>query len=117
MKDAQLLMLQRLYTHLRDGIDREDEAALRQSMDALDRKWLTVIESLIVDPADVEFLEQQMLTGKVELKDLRPIISGGRIEEPETADDEPRKTVRKTPAKAPKKTAKKTVARASRTKK
>lgn len=56
---------------------------------------LTLVESLIVDPQDAQFLEESMLVGKVGHEEVMAVLA----KKPE--DDKPaKKTARKTPAKA-----------------
>lgn len=120
MTDAQMLMTRRVLSQSREILKQLDEDSGRESWDRLNLRVLDVMESLIVNAADVEFVEEQMLLGKVTLAQLRPILSGGRGEGKEPADDEPgrpvkkaaRKTVKKTVVKQPVK-----LARATRVKK
>src|SRR5688572_19694270 len=49
-------------------------------------KTLTVIESQFLDGADQEWVEDQMLNGKIDIPDLMPILSGGKGGK-ETDDD------------------------------
>lgn len=117
MTDAQRLMLRRLVGQWQQADERQDEEEMKRRFEEMNIKTLTVIESLIVDPGDVAFLEEQMLLGKVKLKDLRPIIAGGTTEDPAPPEDDQPPKPRKAASKAPKKPVKKTVARASRVKK
>lgn len=103
MTDAQMLIARRLLIQSRAALQRLDEEAGRESLDKLNLRMLDIMESLIVNQDDVEFVEEQMLWGKVTLTQLRPILGGGRSEEPEPADDEPKQPVKKAAKKAARK--------------
>lgn len=112
---GQVIMLNRT---ARKRLDEAENAPDTQRAEVTSRamaKVLDFIESLIVDPADREFVEDQMLQGNIGWEELMSALSGGPSNEP--ADDEapkPAKTaVKKSPRTAP---AAKTVASRGRTK-
>lgn len=112
---GQVIMLNRAARkHLAQAEQASDEQRAEATSMAM-AKVLDFIESLIVDPADKEFVEDQMLQGNIDWEDLMAAISGGPSDEP--ADDEapkPRKAaVKKSPRTA---SAAKTVASRGRTK-
>jgi len=73
---GQVMLLQRFrarLAHLRQ--QNEDDAYLRLVFD-VSVKTLNVIDSLFLDPADREWVEELMITGAIDVQDLLPVMSG-----------------------------------------
>lgn len=106
LAEGQLVMMQRLLARWQEEMDgastqkQRGELIVKMSSISLD-----LIESQLLNKEDVAFLEEQLLMGKVDLEDLRPILSGGRKVEKQE-DDQPVKATKavRTPRKAAKRT-------------
>lgn len=87
---GQFMMLQRLLGKWQSelGGDDADDVRARELFDKINMTVLDVLEAQIVDAADVEWLTQQLLFGKVDLVEVQNILFGGRKEAP--GDDEPK---------------------------
>lgn len=101
-KPGQLLMLQRLLEGLRSKMDTAASDTERGNLFIrLNKHSLDMIESLVVQPEDVEFLQEKMLLGVLDVEDLRPVLSGGKTPEAVPDDAPPKKRApRKPPHKA-----------------
>lgn len=75
--DGQILMLQRFRAQLTGASKFSDEDKARLVL-SVQMKTLNVIDSLFVDTDDRDWVEDQMIQGKVTILDLMPILSGGR---------------------------------------
>lgn len=75
--DGQILMLQRFRAQLAGAKDYSDEDKGRLVL-SVQMKTLNVIDSLFVSPDDRNWVEEQMIAGKVTIIDLMPILSGGK---------------------------------------
>lgn len=96
---GQILVLQRLFERARrkGETDPQDQG---ESMTTVVIKAMDFIDTLILDPVDRQFVEDQMLAGAVSWEEVLAIISGGKGED-ETADDEAPKPVKRAPRKSP----------------
>jgi hypothetical protein len=75
--DTQLMLLNRGARILQsDSIDRERKLATVDRM-------LTILESVVVQPEDSEYMEDLMARGKLGLKDLMSFITAFNDEQPE----------------------------------
>lgn len=115
LSGGQVIMMQRMYQRGRKMLDSmgDDKEQMFAELSKLNVQTLDIIESLFLDPEDVELVQQAMLEGKVDMDDLRPILSGGKETGPPPDDDadpvDPPKTLKsKKPAATAKVTAKKT---------
>lgn len=129
MSESQRLTLSRIERRMLRRLQeiREGEGdvltKLRESdaqVDMLYQRIWDAVDSTIIDPADQEFLEESMLTGKLAMSDAMRVFRQGR-DEPQPDDAEiVAKPVRARPAKkaaaAKKAVAAKAVANAQRTK-
>lgn len=80
--DGQLIMLQRFRMQIK-GASEENLADVIMSVTT---KTLNLIDSLFIDAADRDFVEEQLIAGKVGIAQLMGILTGKDTTEP--ADDE-----------------------------
>lgn len=94
--DGQILMLQRFRAQLAGAKDYSDEDKGRLVL-SVQMKTLNVIDSLFVNPDDRDWVEEQMIAGKVTILDLMPILSGGKsaVKIDDDADVVPKKKAAK----------------------
>ena len=101
---GQVIMLQKLYLRAVKRSEETDEQDERISLvgSAMVRV-LDFIESLMVNEADREFVEDKMLTGEIDYPELLEALGGGKKVDQDPDDEEPktRKAVRKSPKAAP----------------
>jgi hypothetical protein len=100
--DGQILMLQRFRAQLTGAKDYSDEDKAKLML-SVQMKTLNVIDSLFADPGDRDWVEEQMIAGKVSILDLLPILSGGRsaAKPADDADVAPKKKAAKKAAAVP----------------
>lgn len=110
-KPGQLLILKRMTERVQSQLTNSADGADRGALfSGIIQRSLDVVESLVVNPPDAAFLEEQMLMGHLDHETLMQVLWG--------PDDKPKKaakTVKTTPKAAPKK-ATTTVASRGRTK-
>lgn len=100
--DGQILMLQRFRAQLTGAKDYSDEDKARLLL-SVQMKTLNVIDSLFANPDDRDWVEDQMITGKITIIDLMPVLSGGKsvARVDDDADVMPKKKAAKKAAAAP----------------
>lgn len=89
LSSGQIIMMQRMHQRgvkLLEVVG-EDKGQVLDALTKLNLQTLDLIESLFLNPEDVEFVQQAMLEGKIGLDDLRPILAGGKTLEPPPDDD------------------------------
>ena len=82
----------------------DEDVAMRAGHEASDAFW-QVLESLFVDPADVEWLQREILAGRVDDAKLWPIMYGFMITDAPEDDADPKSAKRPAKKAAAKKTA------------
>ncbi len=98
---GQVIMLQRMATRSRAAAENSQSDDRVDHMTNIMVKTLDFIETLILEPEDREFVEEQMIAGTIDYTDLLAALSGGKRDE-ETADDQaprPRRAASKKVAK------------------
>lgn len=99
---GQILILQRIAQRsIAQARDRGDDAALAAAMQESLMKTLNFIDTLFVDEKDRQFVEDEMLAGNIDYKDVLKTLSGG-VGQDQPQDDAPpaKKTVAKRSPKA-----------------
>lgn len=87
---GQLIMLQRMRQRAVRILEQSDDRDERiKTMSTLNMQTLDLIEALFLEPEDVAFVEQKMIEGVVDLPDLLPILSGGKVSVPREDDEDP----------------------------
>lgn len=95
---AQLLIVGRLVRTSRQFVDTDDKEMDRVQIQGGVEKMsmiLDVIDSMVINPADRDFLEQQMIAGKLDLGELMEAFDTGEDE------GEPAKPVKKAVVRKP----------------
>ena len=96
---GQLIILRRRLLRLQqEASQAPDEAKQLELASDLVMVTLSVVESLIVNPQDVEFIEESMLLGKIDHTEVMAVI-GMKAEQPEPVKKAAKKTA-KAPARA-----------------
>lgn len=96
---AQLIILRRKLLIMGQQAEQtEDQTELAQLSSNLISYTLDVVESLIVNPEDVQFLENAMLTGKVDHTEVMDVLSAKREDEKPVRKRTAAKTVTKAAA-------------------
>jgi len=96
---GQIIILRRRLLRLQqEAAQTQDENKRMELASQLIVDTLSVVESLVVNPADVEFLEESMLTGKVDHTELMAVIA--MSPEPEKPVKKAAKKTAKAPARA-----------------
>lgn len=101
---AQLLMMQRIVARIQRQMHAaaQDPEAVSQLIADLNNFAFEAAESRFIDPADLVFVEQQVLRGNISQEEIFGILSNGvrRERQPDDdADPAPAKRGRKSPAK------------------
>lgn len=115
--NGQRLMIQRRMRRMRDELDRTvdtDPKQWEELFEKLEHFTWDIVETKFINPDDLEFVEKQILAGKVDINEAYSILSNGvrrKAAQADDADPAPAKPRgRKAPAKKPAKLAKKTAA-------
>jgi hypothetical protein len=96
---GQIIILRRRLLRLQaQAAQSPDQATQLELASQLVVDTLSVVESLVVDPADVEYLEESMLTGKIDHTELMAVI--GMKAEPEKPVKKTASKTAKAPARA-----------------
>lgn len=97
-KPGQILILKRMYERARDQLtDTEGRKGAEVFGEMLQRS-MDVVESLMVDPANIAFLENEILMGRLEQDELMAVLAG-----PKKEVAPKKKTAKSTPKAAPRK--------------
>lgn len=113
---GQVLVLERMYHREVKSNKDAEERARNAAMTSVLVRTLDFIDTLVVAEDDRQFIEDQMLAGKIDWPDVLKVLSGGRggRDEDDDADPQPVKRIpRKSPKASP---AAKKVAPSARTK-
>lgn len=94
---GQLILLQRFRMQLK-GIANNDSGY--QLIMSVSMKTLNVIDSLFLDSADRDWVEDQLISGKLEVSELIPILAGGNASVDTPDDVAPKKKAVKKAVKA-----------------
>lgn len=103
---GQVILLQRMAIRSRAAAESAEPDDRADHMTTIMIRTLDFIETLILDPADRDFVEEQMMAGNIDYPDLLKALSGGDREQ--AADDEapkPKRAASKKAAKVPAKAA------------
>lgn len=98
---AQLLMLQRMVTKIQQQLHlaAENPDVISELMSQLNSIAFEAAESRFIDPADLEFVQIEVLRGNISQEQIMGIISNGKVaaasEPDDDADPAPPKRVRK----------------------
>ena len=98
---TQILMLERFRMQAKAAARLEDDKQAVPAILSVTMKTLNVIDALFIDPDDRDWVEEQMVAGKIQAEDLFPVLSGGKVskEPADDADPAPKKAAgRKAPA-------------------
>lgn len=109
---SQMTALARLHATTRKKVDKATGENVMRIVFDFNNSSLTLIESLILDPEDVNFLQDSMLSGEVEIGQVLEVL--WPVRDPDDDDVEPEPVVKK-PKKAAR-TVSKAVANAQRSK-
>lgn len=87
---GQLILLQRFRMQLKGIVNNDNGYNLIMSVSM---KTLNVIDSLFLDPDDRDWVEGQVIAGKLEVNELMPILAGGNasVETPDDVAPAPKK--------------------------
>lgn len=115
MQATQLMMLQRyveqLETQMKAAAAAQDSAAVGELMRTITNTVFAAVESLFVNPDDINHVQIGIITGTVSDNDLYSILGG---DAPGAADDEDPAPIKRAPRAAAKKPVKATSSRAKR---
>jgi len=113
--EGQLIALQRVLNRLRTQFTTaKDPVVKREAATKLGATVLDVAESRFVDQADRDWVEQQMLLGLVDIKEIMTIFSNGVVREEPEPDDAPPPAKKTAAKRSPKAAPAKKTANASR---
>jgi hypothetical protein len=113
--EGQLIALQRVLNRLRTQFSTaEDPVVRREAATKLGATVLDVAESRFVDPADRDWVEEQMLLGLVDIPEVMKIFSNGAVREEPQPDDAPPPAKKTAAKRSPKAAPAKKTANASR---
>lgn len=100
--EGQLIALQRVMNRLRVQFQTaENPEVRREAATKLGATVLDVAESRFVDQADRDWVEQEMLLGRIDIPEVMKIFSNGNVkEDPEPDDAPPKKAAAKRSPKA-----------------
>lgn len=99
---GQIIMLQRIAVRqIKEARGNEDEDERALLMTSAYVKVLDFIDALMTDPDDRQFVEDQMLAGNIDYRELMKALAGGGNQD-SVADDEAPRPVRRAPKKSPK---------------
>jgi hypothetical protein len=121
MSKSRIIMLKRYLESLQlksaAATQAEDVDALMELASKMNEATWTTIESQFINPEDLEWVQLEIIAGRLDEEDLLPLLSNGykREEVADDADPAPAKRPgRKAPAKKAAKVAKATTPRAKR---
>lgn len=80
---GQFGILQRYWKKLQDAKDTDTYGTMYMKVQAM---TLDIMDTQFLDPADRDWMEEQVISRTVELEDLMPMLSGGKTSRP-AADD------------------------------
>lgn len=97
VKPGQLVMLKRMAERAQATLAASDGTKGSGALADMLQRSMDVVESLVVKPEDITFLETEILMGRLEQNDLLAVLGGPKKQAPK------KKTPKATPKAAPRK--------------
>lgn len=94
---GQVTVMQRYIERIRAQMDGVDDAAMGELFTKINRVMLDVVDTRFAKEEDRDWVEQQMMQGKLEISELLEVLRNGAPHTPRPADDD----TPPTPAKRP----------------